>query len=267
MNLGLVGCGIVGGAFLRWQQRFTKNEVKVYDPEKGYRDDLDGVEAIVICLPAPTMPSRIQDTQAIESTLQRYKYLGVPFFLRSTVTPGTSDRLSRKCEVDVFHMPEFLTERQADEDIKKHTIVCGTPEGYLKSIETTVEKMFPDKIYMVISNTEAEIAKYAHNCFAAVKVNYFNSIFALSRKLGANYTKVLGATFISGFIEPTHTQVPGPDGHYGFGGHCLPKDLTAFIGCLADNQIMNSSLRRVEAENKLNRDFRFNTFVDNNLLI
>ena len=27
----------------------------------------------------------------------------------------------------------------------------------------------------------------------------------------------------------SHWSVPGPDGDYGFGGHCFPKDLNAMI--------------------------------------
>src|SRR6185503_5957212 len=105
------------------------------------------------------------------------------------------------------------------------------------------------------------------NCFGAVKINYFNAIYSLCKKMGANYYNVLAGAMTPGFIEVTHTQVPGPDGRFGFGGHCLPKDLTAFIGCLADHQVMNASLRRIEAENKLNRDFSFGEVSANNLPI
>jgi UDP-glucose 6-dehydrogenase len=28
-------------------------------------------------------------------------------------------------------------------------------------------------------------------------------------------------------IGRSHTQVPGPDGKFGYGGHCLPKDMAA----------------------------------------
>ena len=33
----------------------------------------------------------------------------------------------------------------------------------------------------------------------------------------------------SGWVNYMHTQVPGPDGDYGFGGKCFPKDINALI--------------------------------------
>ena len=33
---------------------------------------------------------------------------------------------------------------------------------------------------------------------------------------------------LSGYINDTHTYVPGPDGRYGYGGKCFPKDVNAF---------------------------------------
>ena len=30
------------------------------------------------------------------------------------------------------------------------------------------------------------------------------------------------------FINDTHTYVPGPDGKFGYGGKCFPKDVNAF---------------------------------------
>ena len=32
---------------------------------------------------------------------------------------------------------------------------------------------------------------------------------------------------MSGYINDTHTQVPGPDGKFGYGGKCFPKDVNA----------------------------------------
>ena len=33
---------------------------------------------------------------------------------------------------------------------------------------------------------------------------------------------------LSGYINDVHTFVPGPDGKFGYGGKCFPKDVNAF---------------------------------------
>ena len=84
---------------------------------------------------------------------------------------------------------------------------------------------------------EAEITKYAHNVFGALKVTYFNGIFELCKKVEANYRKVQQGILLSGYINPPHTQVPGPDGKLGYGGKCFPKDVNAFTRYCEDLHI------------------------------
>jgi UDPglucose 6-dehydrogenase len=95
-----------------------------------------------------------------------------------------------------------------------------------------------------MTNKECELAKYAHNSFGALKVNYFNIIYDICKAEGASYNKVMEGVLLSGYINDVHTQVPGPDGKFGFGGTCFPKDLRAFYykypfmsfaSCMAEN--------------------------------
>ena len=81
---------------------------------------------------------------------------------------------------------------------------------------------------LIFVNTEAEITKYAHNVFGALKVTYFNGIYKLCEHLDCDYNKVREGVLLSGYINSNHTQVPGPDGKFGYGGKCFPKDVNAF---------------------------------------
>ena len=50
-------------------------------------------------------------------------------------------------------------------------------------------------------------------------------------------------------IGSSHTQVPGPDGLYGFGGTCFPKDLSALISQFDSNNIPSIILKAVQDRN------------------
>ena len=43
-----------------------------------------------------------------------------------------------------------------------------------------------------------------------------------------NWNIVHTGMLLSGYINDTHTYVPGPDGKFGYGGKCFPKDVNAF---------------------------------------
>lgn len=118
-------------------------------------------------------------------------------------------------------MPEFLTERTHIEDFKKQTMVFT---GALELLT----KIFVSKKFTVMTPLEAELTKYMHNVFGAYKVTYFNACREYCEKMGADWRTVHTGCLLSGYINDTHTYVPGPDGKFGYGGKCFPKDVNAF---------------------------------------
>ena len=118
-------------------------------------------------------------------------------------------------------MPEFLTERTHIEDFRRQPMVF-TGEVDLLS------RIFKGKKFLRMSPLEAEITKYAHNVFGAYKVTYFNAVYDYCRRMGVEWANVHAGMLLSGYINDTHTYVPGPDGKFGYGGKCFPKDVNAF---------------------------------------
>ena len=246
MILGIIGVGVVGGVLMRWLHKNTAHELRLYDPRKGMSDKLDKCEALFICIPIPTNEYGRQETAVLELLVE--KWAKVPIFVRSTVLPTTCDNLNKRYNSRCFAMPEFLTERTADADFDSQPILVGThdePESQL------VRKVFPSKDIAYVRNVEAEIIKYGHNCFGALKVGYFNILSDLCTRSMADFERVKLGILLSGYINETHTQVPGPDGKYGFGGKCFPKDLKAFTQFLVDNKIVGAeTLSPIQKDNE-----------------
>ena len=145
----------------------------------------------------------------------------VPVFVRTTILPGTSELLSKETGHNVSFMPEFLTERTYIEDFKRQPMV------FTGSLELLC-RIFKGKTFTYMTPLEAEITKYAHNVFGAYKVTYFNAVYDYCRKMGADWARVHAGMLLSGYINDVHTFVPGPDGKFGYGGKCFPKDVNAF---------------------------------------
>lgn len=229
INVGIIGCGFVGGALKTWLEE-NNSEVKVFvsDPPKGMNDDLSSIDIAFLQIHVPTEDDGTQDLSLMTELIKGLP--NVPVFVRTTILPGTSVRLSKETGHQVCYMPEFLTERTHIEDFRKQPMV------FTGAVEL-LSRIFKGKKFTVMTPLEAEITKYAHNVFGAYKVTYFNAVYDYCKKMGADWARVHTGMLLSGYINETHTFVPGPDGKFGYGGKCFPKDVNAFTVMMKDEPL------------------------------
>jgi UDP-glucose 6-dehydrogenase len=245
INIGIIGCGFVGGALKKWLEEHNSDNVNllISDPPKGFTDDMETTDIIFISIHLPTEDDGYQDLTLLKQIIS--KLPDKPIFIRTTILPGTADKLSCEFKKQVYFMPEFLTERTAYQDF------CSQKMIFTGEVEL-LKKIFPKKNFIEMSSIEAEMAKYVHNVFGALKVTYFNGIFDICDKIDIKYQKVLEGVLASEYINPMHTKVPGPDGKFGFGGKCFPKDVNAFVKQFKDYPIYDL----LKVLNPLNQGFR-----------
>jgi len=243
MKIGIIGVGVVGGALVKWIISNTKHSIARWDPFIGFNESLVGCDAIFICIPVKPSENG-QDISELESTVKFAKDFTSNVFIRSTVLPGTNDKLG------TISCPEFLTARIADQEMQRLPILVGECNSDL------IFNIFPNKGITIVNNKAAELAKFAHNCFGAMKVTYFNMIYNLAQDLDVDYEQVLNGVLISGFINEFHTQVPGPDGSLGYGGACFPENMEAFNNYLEKKEYyLNSNfIGLVEELNERHRE-------------
>lgn len=222
MKIGIIGVGVVGGALVKWIISNTKHSIARWDPFIGFNESLVGCDAIFICIPVKPSENG-QDISELESTVKFAKDFTSNVFIRSTVLPGTNDKLG------TISCPEFLTARIADQEMQRLPILVGECNPFL------IHEIFKGKEIKIVKNKEAELAKFAHNCFGATKVTFFNMIYQLCKSLEIDYDKTLEGVLLSEFINKPHTQVPGPDRSFGYGGSCFPENMEALNNYLAGN--------------------------------
>ena len=168
---------------------------------------------------------------ALNNNIINKKHLLV---FRSTMLPGTMrnvvlDYLEANCNLkrgkdyDVLYNPEFLRQHSALEDFfTPDRIVIG--QEFAESSSPLLDLYSPlTKNIILTGYEEAEMAKYASNCFLALKISYFNEIGMMCKKMGINEDQVSLAVSMDNRIGRYGTRGGRP-----YGGACFPKDTEAF---------------------------------------
>ena len=249
MKIGLVGLGVVGCATREMLMASGQNAFARFDPPKGLCEPLSDCEVVFISVPVPTLTNGTQGLSILKSSI-----LNCPekahIFIRSSVLPGTAAHMNGLMPwSQIYSLPEFLTQRQAHKDALTLPLIAS---GHGAKVLTDI--LHTKKILIVKTEEECEFIKYMHNSFAAMKVGFFNSMYNLCTQEGYDYNNCVDvACEVTGFIEKTHTKVPGPDGRIGFGGSCISKDLLAFVKFLNGKTGQETFLENVFRENLLRR--------------
>jgi UDPglucose 6-dehydrogenase len=233
-KIGIIGLGFVGSAIASSFESSMTEIVRVdVDPTRanGTYSDLTDCEGIFVCVPSPMNADMSCDTSILESVLERLKdYQGV-IISKCTAPPSKYEALN-KLYPNLVHNPEFLTAANAQTDYlnQKFAIIGGAIRAYRHEAERIVKLSLPllDQVFHC-SIGEASLAKYAINTFLATKVIYMNELQQLAVAAGLDYNKIIKMIRSDDRIGRSHLQVPGPDGSFGFGGACFPKDTVALL--------------------------------------
>ena len=240
-TIGIVGQGFVGSAVREGMlNHFT---VLAYDKDPNKYSNVSGIEEIVtskanvifVCVPTPMRKSGECDLSILQAALQEINEVAQKtnlcktIVIKSTIPPGTTNTLNTEySNLAITFNPEFLTEANAVEDYKnQNRIIIGGDRPHTSEVKRIFAKAFPKVPIIKTSATIAETIKYVTNTFLSMKVSYANEIYQLCGALGIDYDKVIEYARYDDRLGNSHWSVPGPDGDFGYGGHCFPKDIAA----------------------------------------
>ena len=237
-KIGIIGLGYVGGAIKASMATSTpKIDLVLIDPfkgETGTYEELKQCEGVFICVPTPQGDDGTCDTGPLENVLTELfnvEFQGV-IISKCTAPPDVYERLNAEFS-NLVHAPEFLTAANAVGDYANglFSIIGGKYNHQLLQAERIIRIGQPhlgDNVKFC-SIGEASLAKYTINTFLATKVIFMNELQKIAVKSGLSYASVADMVGMDPRIGKSHLQVPGPDGQYGFGGACFPKDTAALL--------------------------------------
>ncbi len=236
MRVGIIGYGFVGKALANG----LKNNVNVLKIDPLLNNDIEDLiefkpDICFICVPTPMNEDGSQDISILDHVIKKLisKSIRSQVVIKSTILPNHISKFEKLIPNLVLN-PEFLRERCADEDfINSNLIIFG---GNKKSTQMISE------FYMKYTNCiskqhkftdlkSASLIKYSINTFLSMKVVFFNQLQEILSKSGSSiqWQDFIDIIACDKRVGPSHMQVPGIDGKFGFGGACFPKDCNALI--------------------------------------
>jgi UDPglucose 6-dehydrogenase len=258
MRIGIVGFGFVGRA-IGWAHR--NDQLVICDPKLEDSAELTkflNCDAIFVCVPSPSTADGHCDTSILEQVLKELQVVTnnqIPIICKTTAPPTVYDRL-QIIYPNIVHCPEFLTASNAATDYANadSCILGGDYDWCIKARDIIQHgrPMIHDK-FIIVSIKVAALHKYLMNSYLAARVSFMNDFKRLSDAVGVEWTDMAYLAKHDGRIGYSHLEVPGPDGQYGWGGACFPKDVAAIQMEAFDLNTELELLGRVEDINKKHR--------------
>jgi UDP-glucose 6-dehydrogenase len=251
-KLLIIGAGKVGTA----TNISLGNIADYHDPYKNIvNDDFNSYEYAIVCVDSvKDGPDDYKDLESVLDNLHKENYSGT-VVIRSTVSPIKIKEWDEKYSFKYIMFPEFMPQQEGRliTDSTWAVVLGGGSEYTYKFAAKLYSSGYPGEreSYRHVTKEEACIIKLGDNAGLSTKLIYFNAIYKICEKFGASYETVRNVIGLDSRIGIQHSIVPSPDdGKFGFGGHCLPKDIKAIaeidkLGFFKNISEINSSFREL----------------------
>lgn len=234
-KIGIIGHGFVGRAIA---SAHDTDQLLINDPKMFDSIEIDVIKTetdwIYVAVPTPMNENGSIDTSILESVFSSLVgYTGL-VISKSTALPDFYLRATAQYGIRLIHVPEFLTAANANADYMKPMLIVigGNVEDciYYKDTVIQADKTNTAESKFVATDIgTASAMKYYANSFLATKVIFNNQFARWCVDQGVNWDNVANIAKLDSRLGHTHWSVPGPDGQFGYGGYCFPKDVSAII--------------------------------------
>lgn len=192
----------------------------------GTKKEANKGDMAFICVPTPSINEGILDTSIVEEVVAWCK---CPILvIRSTVNPGTTDRLSNKYGKRIIMQPEYLGETpnhpMYDQKTRQFLIIGGwkTDTRVLIDLYTTVYSA--NITIRQVTAYEAEIIKLTENRAILFKVLQCQELYDVCEKAGVDYYTIRDAVYGDDPRFNLWWTFIMPDKPRGCISKCIPKD-------------------------------------------
>jgi len=250
-SVAIVGYGAVGKAI----HALFPHAVS-YDAPLGIgsREEVNDCRYAFVAVPTAGLPDGSADVSIVEDVVSWIE--SETIILRSTVPVGTTDRLVAESGKQIVFQPEYGPGHTPDHPFRDlrnvHWAILGGERSATNRVAELYKTIFSaDLVIRQVDARTAELTKYMENAFLALKVTFCNEFFDIAQALDVDFEELRELWLLDPRIGRSHTFVYADD--RGFGGRCLPKDLSAIIRVAEQAGVEPGVLKKVHESNQIRR--------------
>lgn len=220
-------------------------KARVYDEPKkiGSRALINECDVSFICVPTPNTESGRLDTSIVEEVVD---WCESPLIvIRSTVNPGTADKLKANTGKHIVTQPEYLGETVAhpllDQGERPFIILGGEPADTRKAIEVYQGVYNANTSIRQVTNLEAEVIKLSENRAIMLKVLEAQELYDACEEAGVDYYTVREAVYgddprFNRWFTFVYPEARGAN------SKCIPKDVYAWSAWAENPELTTTAL-------------------------
>lgn len=281
MNIGIIGYGIVGKAVevgFRDKCKLFINDPKY--PESVSKDVIvQECAFIFVGVPTPfNVKEKRVDSSIVEKVISELNYYAKDFgkypivIIKSAIVPRIVREWVRIMEcLHIVVSPEYLTERSFQHDfVNQKVMILGGAKNICESVHFLYDHLSICNKQVKVgycTAEEAALVKYMENSFLAMKCifnnqfkRFYDKFFEPEKQATdphEGFNNLMDIFYLDERMGlfPFKYRVPGPDGDFGYGGKCLPKDVQAII---SEGDDQGTELTLMKKVNEINDQIRTN---------
>lgn len=222
MRIQIIGYGIVGGNMHK-----VFKDADIFDPDKGYTQIPENrYDVAFVCVPTPMKEDGSCDTSIVESVINKHN--PTVFCIRSTIPPGTTEKLQKRFNKPCVFSPEYYGSTIHANAYDYNFIILGGDDVYRRMVASAFMTVYHGGFkYRYTTSRTAEMVKFMENCGLAARVSLCNEFKSICDVSGIDYNEAKELWLEDPRFNRSHTLVY--DDAPGWNSICFNKDIPAMI--------------------------------------
>ena len=221
-ELVIIGCGVVGSNL---KEELKQLKPEIYDKYKNMDTrTANKYKFAFICVDTPKTDNEKCDISEIENAILSQD--ADTYIIKSTILPGTTDKLIEKTNKHIVFSPEYYGGTQHCNNYNFDYTILGGEKADCARVVQLLQNVYDGRHQFRITDSKtAELTKYMENSYLATKVSFCQQFYRIAKEIGVSYEELRELFILDPRVNPSHTFVYKDTPYWS--SHCLDKDVPA----------------------------------------